>query len=122
MKCALLSLLLVFPLVSSCQSSKESEPVTIKIEPGITTKEDMIRQLGPPRGIRQQGEDKVMVFSYGELSGNGYGLGGVAASLLYFEATHTSYDNLEVVIGKDRKVRSFRLATNPRETPVWITE
>ena len=63
-----------------------------------------------------------MVYSYGELNGTGYGLGFPAGAFFLIEATHTAYDNLEVVIGPDRKVRSFRLATMPRENPKWISE
>lgn len=123
MKRTLLLALATLALVSSCYSTKENEEVaTLKLQPGVTTKEEVIEQLGPPRGIRKQGDDRVYVFSFGDLHGTGYGLGGFVMAIFLFESTHTAYDNLEVVIGPDRKVRSFRLAAVPREHPKWISE
>ena len=116
------SLLLLLLLAGGCRSTRESSEVgEIRIEPGVTTKEQLIEQLGAPRGVRIQGEDTVLVFYYGELNGTGYGIGTLAISL-GVASTHTGIDNLEVVVGPDRLVRSFRLARMPRETPKWPSE
>ncbi len=93
----------------------------LEIEPGVTTKEDLIEQLGVPRGVRRQGEDTVLVFQYSEVNGSGYGIGNYAI-MLAVESTHSGVDFLEVVVGPDRVVRSFRLAAVPRETPTWPSE
>jgi hypothetical protein len=93
----------------------------LDIEPGVTTKEDLIQQLGVPRGVRRQGTDTVLIFRFTEENGTGYGIGNFAIALAV-ESTHSGIDFLEVVVGPDRVVRSFRLATVPRNTPTWPSE
>ncbi len=93
----------------------------IDIEPGVTTKEELIQQLGVPRFMRLQGRDTVLVFRYTEINGTGYGIGNYAIALAV-ESTHAGVDFLEVVVGPDRVVRSFRLAAVPRNTPTWPSE
>jgi len=116
-----LAALLTLACATSCYSTTEGEEVaTVSFQPGVTTKEEVIQALGPPRGIRRQGSDKVYVFSFGDLNGTGYGLGSPVGAFLLFQATHTGYDNLEVVIGPDRLVRTYRLAVVPRDTPKWV--
>jgi hypothetical protein len=114
--------LLALPLAAACVSTTENrELATIEIVPGVTTKEDVVRQLGAPRGIRRQGEDLVLSFSYGEENGTGYGLGTYAIAIAV-GSTHTGVDTIEVVVGPDRLVRSFRLAQVPRENPKWPSD
>ena len=115
-------LLFVLALTSACVSSVENTEVReLKIEPGVTTKEQLIQQLGAPRGFRYQGDDSVLVFTYGEVNGSGYGISAYGITLAV-ESTHSGTDVLEVVIGPDRVVRSFRLAVVPRKSPNWPSE
>ncbi len=112
----------VLPLVVACVSTTEDTDVRdLKIEPGVTTKEEVIQQLGAPRGARLQGDDVVLVFRYAEGNGTGYGLGFYAISVAV-ESVHNGIDFLEVVIRPDRVVRSFRLADVPHETPKWPSD
>jgi len=114
--------LILLVLTGACVSSHESYEVReLRIEPGVTTKEELIQELGAPRGMRLQGDDTVLVFSYTDLNGSGYGLGFYIISI-GVESTHAGVDNLEVVIGPDRVVRSFRLAQVPREHPKWPSD
>ena len=111
------------PLVAACVSTRENADVRdLKIEPGVTTKEEVIQQLGAPSGIRLQGEDVVLGFRYVEGNGSGYGLGMPVGAIFGVESIHNGIDTLEVVIGPDRVVRSFRRANVPHETPKWPSD
>ena len=107
----------------SCVYTTENVDVRdVRVEPGVTTKEDLIQQLGTPAGFRLQGEDTVLVFRYVEVNGTGFGLGTAITAVLAIESTHGALDHLEVTIGPDRKVRSYRMAETPHETPIWPSD
>ena len=112
----------VLPLAIACVSTTENTDVRdLRIEPGVTTKEEVIQQLGAPSGIRLQGDDVVLAFRYAEGNGTGYGLGFLVIHA-GVESIHTGIDILEVVVGPDRVVRSFRRANVPHETPKWPSD
>ncbi len=112
----------VLPLGIACVSTTENTDVRdLRIEPGVTTKEEVIQQLGAPSGIRLQGDDVVLAFRYAEGNGTGYGLGTPLIALAV-ESIHKGIDTLEVVIGPDRVVRSFRRANVPHQTPKWPSD
>lgn len=114
--------LVVSTALSACVYSNERHAVDpVSIEPGKTTKEDLVQQFGAPRGIRRQGDDQVVTFVHGGTNGTGYGLGTLALAFAV-ESTHTGLNSLEVVIGRDRVVRSFRLAQVPHKTPKWVVD
>ena len=111
------------PLVVSCIHTTEHPDVRdLKIEPGVTTKEEVIQQLGAPRGRYRQGEDHVFVFYSLEGNGSSYGLGHPWGPIAAVESIHDGIDTLQVVIGPDRVVRSFRHANVPHETPTWPSD
>lgn len=116
---ALIGLLGALAALPACVSAYENkEVVELEIEPGVTTKAELLQQLGTPRGVRAQGDGKVLTFSYGEVNGSGYGVGAYAIQFAV-EATQLGVDFLEVFVGPDGVVRSYRLARNERRSPKW---
>ena len=72
--------------------------------------------------MRPQGTDEtVLVFRHAQVSGTGYGLGSYAVAFAV-ESTQAGIDQLEVVLGPDRRVRRWRLSAPRRETPLWPSE
>ena len=67
-------------------------------------------------------KDTVLVFRYVEVNGTGFGLGTAITAVLAIESTHGALDHLEVTIGPDRKVRAYRMAETPHETPIWPSD
>ena len=115
----LLPLVLLALALPACVSAYQNKEVAeLSIEPGVTTKAELLQQLGTPRGVRAQGDGKVLSFSYGEVNGTGYGVGSFGVRFA-IEATQLAADVLEVFVGPDGVVRSYRLAQNDRRSPKW---
>ena len=110
------ALLAALPSCISIQDNRELD--RLRIIPGLSSKEDVIRVLGAPSGIRVQGKDRVYSFSHSQTSGTSYGVGNLAIAFA-LEATHVSPDVLEVVVGPDRVVREVRRVEVPQEAPLF---
>lgn len=112
--------LVVALLGCACVSNRDGSPVVTaakKIQPGVTTKEDVLRLLGAPTDLRPQGEDAILAFSFSDNQGTGYGVGVIGIGF-DVEQTHAGLDWLEVCIGKDRRVKSVRVVEVPKQFPI----
>lgn len=107
-------------LGSACVSNRDGSPVVAaaaRIQPGVTTKEEVLRLLGAPTDLRPQGEDAVLAFSFADNQGTGYGIGVIGMGF-DVERTHAGLDWLEVCIGPDRRVKSLRIVEVPKQFPI----